>query len=45
MVNAATVAEGDTSAMVCATMATTPTTAILEKEVVVNLSTQDNTGK
>lgn len=45
VVNAATVVEGDSSAMVCATMVANPTAATLEKEVVVTLSTQDNTCK
>ena len=45
VVDATTVVEGNSSAMVCATMVTTPTTATLEKEVVVTLSTQDDTGK
>lgn len=45
MVDAATVVEGDSSAMICVTMITSPATATLEKEVVVTLSTEDDTGK
>lgn len=45
MVDATTVIEGDSSAMICATMETNPNTATLEKEVVVTLSTEDNTSK
>lgn len=45
MVDATTVVEGDPSAMICATMVTTPTTATLEKEVVATLSTEDDTGQ
>lgn len=41
----ATVVEGDTEMMICVRMTAIPSEALLDKEVLVSLSTEDGTGE